>query len=134
MDDYESMLEEGREKLPEEIFEGKRFETPGAKTKKRGNRTVITNFSGIADKFNRKEKHFSKYLFKELGTAGHIEGGELVLQGSFRRGIVNKKIKSYCEEFVICDECNKPDTKMVKEKGITMLKCEACGARRSLED
>ncbi len=134
MDDYESMLDKGREKLPEEIFEGKRFETPSAKTKKRGNRTVLTNFSDITDKFNREEKHFSKYLLKELGTAGHVEGGELILQGSFRRGIVNKKIEAYCEEFVICDECNRPDTKMVKEKGVTMLKCEACGARRSLED
>ena len=134
MDDYESMLDEGREELPEEVFEGKRFETPSAETTKRGNRTVITNFSDIAKKVNRDEKHFSKYLLKELGTAGHVDGDELVLQGSFRRGIVNKKLTSYCEDFVICDECNRPDTKIVKEKGVTMLKCEACGARKSLED
>ena len=134
MEDYEEMLKEGREDLPEEVFEGERFETPEAETKKRGNRTVITNFSGIADALNRDEKHLSKYLLGELGTAGHVDGKELVLQGKFRRGIVNQKIEDYCDEFVICSECNRPDTKMVKEKGVTMLKCEACGARKSLEE
>ncbi len=134
MDDYESMLEKGREKLPEDIVEGSRFETPEAKTKKRGSRTVIKNFSSIAKKFNREEKHFSKFLMKELGTAGHVDGSELVLQGNFRRGIINSKISNYCESYVICKECNKPDTRIQKEKGVTMLKCEACGARRSLEE
>ena len=134
MEDYEEMLKDGREDLPEEVFEGKRFETPEAETKKRGNRTVITNFSEIADRLNRDEKHLSKYLLGELGTAGHVDGKELVLQGKFRRGLVNQKIEDYCDDFVICQECNRPDTKMIKEKGVTMLKCEACGARRSLEE
>lgn len=134
MDDYEEMLSDGREDLPEEIFEGKRFETPEAETKKRGNRTVITNFSYIADTLNREDKHLSKYLLKELGTAGHVDGKELVLQGKFRRGLVNQKIEDYCQDYVICKECNRPDTKMIKEKGVTLLKCEACGARKSLEE
>ena len=49
MDDYESMLEKGREDLPEEVFEGARFEIPEAQTKKQGNKTVLTNFAEMAE-------------------------------------------------------------------------------------
>lgn len=134
MDDYESMLKKGRDELPDEVFEGSRFEVPEAQTKKQGNKTVITNFAEMADHFNREEKHFSKFLLGELGTAGHVDGKELVLQGKFRRGIINDKIGSYSDKYVICDECNRPDTTIRKEKGVTMMKCQACGARRSVEE
>lgn len=134
MEDYESMLKTGREKLPEDIFEGARFEIPEAKTQKQGNKTVIQNFADIADTLNRGEKQLSKYLLGELGTAGHVDGKELILQGKFRRGIINSKIEQYCEKYVICHECNRPDTQIRKEKGVTLIKCEACGARQSIEE
>lgn len=134
MTDYEAMLKKGRDELPEEVFEGHRFEIPTAKTTKRGNRTVITNFSEITETLNRDDKEVSKYLLGELGTAGHVDGKELVLQGKFRRGLINSKIEQYCDDYVICSECNRPDTKILNEKGVRMLKCEACGARRSLEE
>ncbi|MDY6771556.1 MAG: translation initiation factor IF-2 subunit beta [Candidatus Nanohaloarchaea archaeon] len=132
--DYEDMLDEGRDEIPEDVFEEERFEVPQADTTKRGNRTVITNFSDIADTLNREEKHFSKYLLGELGTSGHVDGKELVLQGKFRRGLINSKIEDYTEMYVICDECNRPDTSIRKEKGVMMMKCEACGARKSIEE
>lgn len=132
--DYDDMLEEGRENLPEDLSEGKRFEIPEAETQKEGNKTIIRNFASIAGKFNRDEKHFSKYLLGELGTAGHVDDGELILNGKFRRGLINTKIEEYTEQYVMCGECGAPDTQMVKEKGVDMLKCEACGARSAIED
>jgi translation initiation factor 2 subunit 2 len=42
---------------------------------------------------------------------------------------VNQKIRQYANEFVLCPECGKPDTKMEKEGHVTFLKCTACGAR-----
>ncbi|MDY6778409.1 MAG: translation initiation factor IF-2 subunit beta [Candidatus Nanohaloarchaea archaeon] len=134
MESYDEMLEEGRDELPEDVFDEARFETPTAETRKQGDRTVITNFGDIADTLNREEDHLSKYLLGELGTAGRVEGKELVLQGSFRRGLINSKIEDYTEQYVICDECNRPDTQIRKEKGVSILKCEACGARNSIEE
>jgi len=134
MDDYETMLKDGRDDLPEDIFESSRFEIPEAKTRKQGNKTVIKNFGEIVDTLNRDEQHLSKYLLGELGTAGHVEGKELTLQGKFRRGIINSKIEQYCERYVLCSECDRPDTTIRKEKGVTLMKCEACGARESIEE
>ena len=46
---------------------------------------------------------------------------------------INKKIKKYASEYVFCSECNKPETKLVEEKGITYLRCQACGAKKPVK-
>lgn len=128
MKDYDELLDRGMEEA-EDLEEGERFEVPVADTRKEGSKTIIPNFSDIASKFGREESHLSKYVQNELGTAGHIEGNELVLNGEFRRGSIQGKIQQYAEELVFCPECSRPDTEIVKEKGVEMLKCQACGAR-----
>ncbi len=127
--DYDEMLKKGREEVPDDLSSGERFEMPEVKTRREGSKTVLENFSEFADKFNRDQKHLSKYIQNELGTAGHIDSGKLVLNGEFRRGQVTSRIEAYTEEYVYCAECNRPDTKLLKEKGVEMLKCQACGAR-----
>ncbi|MDY6773964.1 MAG: translation initiation factor IF-2 subunit beta [Candidatus Nanohaloarchaea archaeon] len=132
--DYDEMLEKGREEVPEDVGGGERFEIPEADTQKDGSKTVIRNFGALADRFNREREHLSKFLLGELGTSGHVEGNELVLNGSFRRGKINGKLEEYAEKYVICSECGRPDTELEKEKGVELLKCEACGARNPLEE
>lgn len=127
------MLKKGREEIPEDVFSSERFEVPEAETQKDGNKTIIRNFKELVETFNRDEKHLSKYLLREMGTAGHVDDGELVLNGKFRRGSINKKIQKYAETFVMCSECSRPDTQIVKEKGVELLKCDACGARSPIE-
>ena len=34
--------------------------------------------------------------------------------------------------YVVCTECGRPDTKIVKEDRVMVLECEACGARRPI--
>lgn len=133
MTDYDDLLEKGMEEAEENKSQGDRFEVPDVDTRKQGSKTVITNFSDIVDTFGRDEKEFSKYIQNEVGTAGHIEGKELVLNGEFRRGTIQGKIQQYADEYVFCPECESPDTKIVKEKGVEMMKCQACGARSPLQ-
>ncbi len=129
MSDYDELLGKAQDEVPDEIDEGERFELPELKTRKEGSKTIIEDFSDIADKLGRDQKHLSKYLQNEVGTAGHIENGELILNGEFRRGNVQSKLENYADKFVYCPECSRPDTKIVKEKGVELLKCQACGAR-----
>ncbi|MBI4170055.1 MAG: translation initiation factor IF-2 subunit beta, partial [Candidatus Aenigmarchaeota archaeon] len=56
---------------------------------------------------------------------------ELVLQGKINFSMIDQRLRDYVKEFVLCHECDKPDTAIVEEKGIAFIKCEACGARRS---
>jgi len=134
MKSYEEMLKEAREKLPKDIVKKRRLEIPKPKVLIQGNQTFITNFDEITNVLRRDPKHLSKFLFRELATPGHAAGGRLTLQGKVYSNLIEKKINSYVKEFVYCKECDRPDTKLVKEDRITFLVCEACGARQAVRN
>ncbi len=129
--DYREMLKRGRNRLPDLNKESSRFEVPAADVMS-GRQSVIRNFSEITKALRRDAKHLSKYIFKELAVPGSVRGSELLLQGKFNSYTINQKISDYVKEFVICQECGKPDTSVNKEGRIVVMKCEACGARRPL--
>jgi len=130
---YEELLKKGLESLPKKTKATERFVMPVAKVQKAGARTVITNFNEVAAALRREPAHLLKILLKELATKGDMDrGGRLVVLGRFPEDLVNKKIDIYVKNYVLCPECNKPDTKLVKEGRYTFLVCEACGAKHPL--
>lgn len=131
MPDYEELLRKAKKNLPASA-EVSRFEIPKASVHVMGRQTYVKNFNEIAKALRRDPKHMAKFLFKELAVPGSL-GGELILQGKFSSDIVNKRIADYAKEFVMCHECKKPDTNLSKVGRIVFLKCEACGARRSVK-
>ncbi len=130
---YEKLLERAYSQLPKEIFETKRFEIPEADVFIEGKRTIIRNFKEIADILDRDPEHIMKYLLRELGTAGDFDGQRIVLQGKFTTTVINDRIKDYTKEYVLCRECKKPDTEIIKEHRIYLLKCKACGAKSPIK-
>jgi translation initiation factor 2 subunit 2 len=46
---------------------------------------------------------------------------------------LNNAISKYAETYVICKECGKPDTKIVKKGNFPFLKCLACGAQNPIK-
>lgn len=131
-EDYERLLDRALEAIPKAVFERSRFEVPQADVATVGNRTLLRNFRSIASTLNRTPEHLMKYLLRELGAAGNIEGGQAIFQGRFLKATIDDRLKRYVEEFVLCRECGKPDTKIIKHERIYMLRCEACGARASV--
>ena len=129
MQDYEKLLDAAIEKLPKDSDSGERFQMPKASIMPAGARTVITNFTEIASTLRRESDHLQKFILKELATSGEMQGNRLVVQGRFRSEVVDKKIDLYAKEYVICQDCGKPDTKIMKEDRHIFLKCEACGSR-----
>ena len=128
MDKYEDLLERAIDQLPPEVFEHKRFKIPKAYSDIQGNRTFIKNFKDVAEGLNRDPQHLLKFLMRELGTAGNIEGQRAILQGKFTHYLINERIEDYVDKYVICHECNRPDTRIIREGRIFLLKCAACGA------
>ena len=131
--DYEAMLKKGRSELPESAFFAERFEIPKVRGHLEGNKTVISNFSQVADTLQRPVNHFLKYLLRELATPGVMRGGLLVLGTKVPASRINEKVRKYATEFVLCSECGKPDTKIMKEGQLSFLKCMACGAKNSIK-
>ena len=130
--DYERMLDEAYKALPPSVFKRERFEVPKPLVTISGSRTILHNFKEICDVVNREPEHVLKYLSKELATAATAEGGRVIFQGRFEAEALERLIRRYVNEYVICPICKRPDTKIVKEKRLYFLQCEACGARSPL--
>lgn len=132
--DYKDLLKKGIKELPESVKStGERFEIPKVKGHLEGNKTIIINFFQIADTLNREYSHMLKFLQRELAAPAKIEGQRLILGRKIPASLVNDKIRSYANIFVICPSCNKPDTKLVKEGKVLFLKCMACGAKQPIK-
>ena len=128
--DYKEMLGNVRKDLPEAVFLKERFEIPKVVGHIQGNRTIITNFIQIASTLRREVEHLLKYVLKELATPGEIKkSGALILGTKVPASRINDKVRQYANEFVLCFECGKPDTKIEKEDSLTYMKCTACGAK-----
>ncbi len=125
---YDFLLQRLYERLPEKAKKPSRFEIPRAIVEIHGKTTLVKNAGSIASTLRRDLKHIFKFLVKELGTSGSIEGQMIRLKGRFGPGVVNRKIEQYVKEYVLCPICGKPDTHFIEIRGVKMLKCEACGA------
>jgi translation initiation factor 2 subunit 2 len=130
--DYEELLERARSQLPQKALEHKRFEIPIPRCYVIGMKTIIHNFKEISNTLNRDPQHLLTFLSKEMATAGTLEGRRAIFKGKFGSRTVERLIKRYTEEFVFCPVCNRPDTRIVKERRLYFLVCEACGARSSI--
>ena len=108
---------------------GDRFEIPKVQGMVEGKKTIITNFGQICSVLRRDAHHISKFLFKELAASGIIDKDRLILNRKLPSSIINEKIEDYTKEFVICKQCGKPDTEIIKQDRFLFLHCMACGAK-----
>lgn len=133
MASYEEMLNEayGKVKRHEE-GSGERFEIPKIEGHVEGRKTILTNFFHIAEHLRRNPEHFQKFILKELAASGQREGDRMILNMKIPSAKINEKIQQYAKEFVICKECGKPDTELIKEGRLLFIKCLGCGARHSV--
>ena len=132
MEDYKTLLESAYKNLKPIEKSKERFEIPKIEGHLEGTKTVLTNLSQIASYLRKDINHLLKFLLKELATSGAIKQNRVILQRKISSQKINEKIEQYVKEFVICKECQKPDTELIKEKGFTFLHCLACGAKHSV--
>ena len=132
METYEKLLEEAYKKVKQIKVSENRFEIPKVEGHFEGRKTILTNFFQIASHIRRKPEHFQKFMLKELAVSGQKEGDRLVLNMKVPSAKINQKIEQYTKEFVLCKECKKPDTELIKEDRLTFIHCLACGAKHSV--
>jgi len=131
MEEYNKLLEQAYTKI-KPIKASERFEIPKIEGHIEGTKTILTNLSQIASYLRRDQNHLLKFLLKELATSGAIKGSRTILQRKIASQKINDKIGQYSKEFVICKECKKPDTELIKQDRLTFLHCLACGAKHSV--
>ena len=131
--DYGDLLKRGCSQIPEVSLKRERLELPMLHMNTVGMRTIINNFKDLAAALNRDPQHIIKFLTREMATAATYHEGRAIFQGKFRRDSFERLLQRYTENFVTCPVCKRPDTTIVKEKRLTFLICNACGARSSVK-
>ena len=127
---YENLLKKAYSNITEISESSERFTVPEVKAYIEGKTTIIENFAEIADKVRRDTDHILKYVLGELGTSGKIDGNRAIFNGKFEISLIKTIIKNYVDDYVICSECGKPDTRLVKDERVLILRCDACGGHR----
>jgi translation initiation factor 2 subunit 2 len=132
--EYKDMLKKARGEMPESVFESERFAVPKVTGHLQGNRTVVSNFFQIADTLGRNPEHLLKYVLKELATPGTLNNSGLILGTKIPASRINEKIRKYATEYVLCSDCGKPDTKLIKEDDFSFIRCQACGSKHRVKE
>lgn len=131
--DYNKLLKRVIDNTSKKDVAEERFKIPKADVFFEGNTTVIQNFDKISSILNRPADQILKYLLGGLGTAGEIVGSRVIFQGKIPKRSIQNKIEDYVDNYVLCSECNRPDTHLVKRGRTTLIRCDACGAFRSVK-
>ena len=89
---------------------------------------VIT-FEGFVPRVNPSRDGRSYAVMFEDTTWNH--GLKMVVfKGKVATAQIVDRIGNYVDEYVLCSECESPDTHMVKDGRTSVLHCETCGAHR----
>lgn len=129
-EEYLSLLEKAKDELPDTIEKHERFSVPEVDVFQEGKQTVIRNFGDIVDALRRDPEHLLHFLLRELGAPGSVEGRRAIIKAKISPSQVTDRINNYTETWVLCSECGRPDTHIVKDGRVLVLECEACGAHR----
>jgi translation initiation factor 2 subunit 2 len=130
---YDELLKRACSQMPEVSLKRERLEMPRLFITTIGMRTIISNFKEVADVLDRDPQHILKFLTREMATAATFHDSRAIFQGKFRRDSFERLLQRYMDSFVVCPVCKRPDTNIVKEKRLSFLVCNACGARSSIK-
>jgi translation initiation factor 2 subunit 2 len=130
---YDDLLKRACTQMPEVSAKRERLELPRLFISTVGMRTTISNFKEVADVLDRDPQHILKFLTREMATAATFQDSRAIFQGKFQRESFERLLQRYMESFVVCPVCKRPDTKIVKEKRLAFLVCNACGAKSSIK-
>ena len=98
----------------------------------RKSRKTYINIVKIANQLNRQPEHVSHFISKFLLAEGTInKEGQLILSGSFLQSAVEKSLRQFIENYVVCKSCESvEDTFICKENKLYFLKCDKCKSSR----
>ena len=131
---YEKLLkriDNNRSKNSAEI--DSRFELPAVDVMWEGQRTYLRNFSDFPKIMRRDSVKLLQYLSKEFAVPAERIGDSAMFIGRRDPDDFTRLLKIYVNDYIMCPTCKSPDTRTEKEKRISFLICEACGAKSTIK-
>ncbi|XP_033115806.1 eukaryotic translation initiation factor 5-like [Anneissia japonica] len=102
-----------------------------AKVEGKGNgiKTVIVNMADVAKALNRPPTYTTKFFGCELGAQTQVDAkhDRYIVNGSHAGGKLQLMLDSFIKKFVLCPECENPETNLIVKKERIGKICKACG-------
>ncbi len=131
---YEKLLKRIKNHLGDDRnASSSRFELPVVDVMWEGQKTFLRNFSEFPKILRREPDKVLQYLSKEFAVPAERIGDKAMFIGRRDVDDFTRLFQIYVKDYVECHTCKSPDTKIVKEKRIIFLICEACGAKSTLK-
>ncbi|MBM3894981.1 MAG: translation initiation factor IF-2 subunit beta [Thaumarchaeota archaeon] len=131
--EYEKLLKRVQDKVSKNKSETARFELPPVDVMWEGQRTFLRNFSEFPKVLRRDPDKVLQYLSKEFAVPAERVGEKAIFIGKREPQDFTRLFEIYVKDYVECPTCKSPDTRIEKEKRISFLICEACGAKSTLK-
>lgn len=126
---YEELLERTIKQLPPRRVAKERLEVEPPEVVVSGKRTFIMSFKKVCDTINRDPHLVLRYLLKELGASGNVEGDAAVIYSTATGKMIRDLLSIFMKNYVYCPVCESPDTILKREgRRLMQLRCMACGA------
>jgi len=98
-----------------------------------GQRTLFRNFADYPKIMRRDPLKLLQYLSKEFAVPAERIGDTAMFIGKRDPDDFTRLLKIYVKDYIECPTCTSPDTRIEKEKRISFLNCEACGAKSTIK-
>jgi len=102
-----------------------------AKVEGKGNgiKTVIVNMVDIARALARPPTYVTKYFGCELGaqTQFEIKSERYIVNGCHEANKLQDMLDGFIKKFVLCEQCDNPETVLKVKKNLIGASCKACG-------
>ena len=110
-----------------------RFELPPVDVMWEGQKTYLRNFSEYPKIMRRDPAKLLQYLSKEFAVPAERIGDSAMFIGKRDPEDFTRLFDIYVSDYIKCITCQSPDTTIEKEKRISFLICEACGAKSTIK-
>eukprot|EP00092_Neocalanus_flemingeri_P005383 GFUD01005800.1.p1 GENE.GFUD01005800.1~~GFUD01005800.1.p1 ORF type:complete len:441 (-),score=140.33 GFUD01005800.1:1270-2592(-) len=102
-----------------------------AKVEGKGNgiKTVIVNMVDVARALARPPTYVTKYFGCELGaqTQFDIKSERYIVNGCHEAGKLQDMLDGFIKKYVLCEQCDNPETVLKVKKNMIGASCKACG-------
>lgn len=102
-----------------------------AKVEGKGNgiKTVLVNMVDVARALARPPTYVTKYFGCELGaqTQSDVKNERYIVNGCHEAGKLQDMLDGFIKKFVLCEQCENPETVIKVKKNLIGASCKACG-------
>lgn len=100
-----------------------------------GIKTVIPNITDVGNSLHRAPGEVNKFFGTELGaqTRYSAETDRAIVNGAHTDDTLQNLVRRYIDKFVLCPNCNLPETEYKIKNDTIFHKCKACGAKELVD-